>query len=130
MKNLIAFSELLSNLDVEKNEFQRLSDLYYILENLSIQIIDYRRSHNLSQKGLAQKLGITQAMVSKMESGDYNFTVEHLHDIACALGGDFSPCFDLGSATVYDTKVHTIYADGKITANSPVEIQVDDELVS
>ncbi|WP_238524938.1 helix-turn-helix domain-containing protein [Caldicellulosiruptor owensensis] len=46
-----------------------------ILVGIAVKIIQYRIKNNLSQKELAAKLGISQAMESKLESGDYNSTV-------------------------------------------------------
>ena len=45
--------------------------------------------NNLSQKQLAKKLGISQSMVSKLESGEYNPTVEQLWKISKKLGWSF-----------------------------------------
>jgi transcriptional regulator with XRE-family HTH domain len=63
-----------------------LYDIYY---NISKAIFKYRVNENLTQKALATKLGITQAMVSKLESGIYNYTIEQLWKIATKLGFDF-----------------------------------------
>ena len=47
--------------------------LYEIYYQISTALFDYRIKHNLSQKKLAEKLGVTQPMVAKLESGDYNY---------------------------------------------------------
>ena len=60
-----------------------LYDIYY---QISTTIFDYRIKKNLSQMKLAKKLGVTQAMVSKLESGDYNYSVEQLWKISRKLG--------------------------------------------
>jgi len=67
----------------EGGERDELYDIYY---RISTAIFDYRIKYNLSQKKLADKLGVKQAMVSKLESGDYNYTVEQLWKIASKLG--------------------------------------------
>ncbi len=67
--------------DDRKNE--GLYDIYY---RISTAIFDYRIRGNLSQKKLADKLGVTQAMVSKLESGDYNYSVEQLWKVSQKLG--------------------------------------------
>lgn len=61
-------------------------ELYQIYYKISTAIFDYRIKNRLTQKKLADKLGITQAMVSKLESGDYNYTVEQLWKISKKLG--------------------------------------------
>lgn len=63
--------------------------LYEIYYQISTAIFDYRMKHNLSQKKLAEKLGVSQPMVAKLESGDYNYTIEQLWKIANKLGFSF-----------------------------------------
>ena len=75
---------LIDQLDGEKgNEKDTLYDIYY---QISTAIFQYRLKHNLSQTNLAEKLGVTQAMVSKLESGDYNYTIEQLWKVSQKLG--------------------------------------------
>lgn len=66
----------------QEHEKDSLYDIYY---DISTAIFDYRMKHKLSQKQLGERLGVTQAMVSKLESGDYNYTVEQLWRIAQKL---------------------------------------------
>lgn len=76
------------------NELSESTKLELELEKLLIDIackfINYRAQHNLTQKDLAKKLKITQAMISKLESGDYNPTVKMLYDISHKLSWDFN----------------------------------------
>jgi transcriptional regulator with XRE-family HTH domain len=65
-------------------------DLWDIYYKISIALFDYRQEYDLSQKKLAEKLGVTQPMVAKLESGDYNYTVEQLWKIATKLNFKFS----------------------------------------
>ncbi|MDO9534417.1 MAG: helix-turn-helix transcriptional regulator [Bacillota bacterium] len=67
----------------EGNEKDGLYEIYY---QISTAIFKYRLKHNLSQKKLAEKLGVTQAMVSKLESGDYNYTIGQLWKVSQKLG--------------------------------------------
>lgn len=71
--------------DNDKEEYG-LYDIYY---SISTKIFDYRMEKGLSQKQLAEILGITQAMVSKLESGEYNPTVEQLWKVSKKLGWNF-----------------------------------------
>lgn len=66
----------------EACEKDELYDIYY---KISTALFDYRLKYDLSQKKLAEKLGVTQPMVAKLESGDYNYTVEQLWKIASKL---------------------------------------------
>ena len=65
--------------DEPMKERVELYDIYY---EISTKIYDYRISRGWSQKKLAEVLGITQAMVSKLESGEYNYTIEQLWKIS------------------------------------------------
>lgn len=72
--------------DEQTKEGFELDDILY---NISMKIFDYRISKGWTQKLLAEKLGIKQSMVSKLESGEYNPTVEQLWKITKKLGWIF-----------------------------------------
>ena len=63
-----------------------LRKCYDLLNNISKTLVQYRIDHNLSQTGLARLLGVSQAMVSKYESGDYNISLLALAQLADKLG--------------------------------------------
>lgn len=71
------------------DDLKQLFELDDILVDISLKIINYRIDNNLSQKQLAEKLDISQSMVSKLESGEYNPTVEQLWKISKKLGWSF-----------------------------------------
>ena len=68
--------------------------LYEIYYDISTKIFDHRMSKGWSQKKLAEVLGVTQAMVSKLESGEYNYTIELLWKIAKKLGWELNISFE------------------------------------
>lgn len=80
------------------NHKTRLYDLYY---DISTSILHERLKRGLTQKELAAILGVSQVMVSKLESGEYNYTVEQLHKIASCLGMELS--IVLGAPDVHRT---------------------------
>jgi transcriptional regulator with XRE-family HTH domain len=55
---------------------------------ISSVLTDYRVRNGLDQKEFAEKLNVSQPMVSKYESGDYNFTINTLAKIAEQLDLD------------------------------------------
>ena len=65
-------------------------NLIGVMTDISAALINYRADNSLSQKELAEKLECSQAMVSKIESGDYNFTIRKLFDVVNKLGGRVS----------------------------------------
>lgn len=75
--------------ELADDDLKQLFELDDILVDISLKIINYRIGNNLSQKQLAEKLDISQSMVSKLESGEYNPTVEQLWKISKKLGWSF-----------------------------------------
>lgn len=54
--------------------------------DVSTALVEYRRKNSLSQKELAEKLDVGQSMVSKYESGAYNWTIRSLVEVSSRLG--------------------------------------------
>jgi len=80
-------------------------DRYYeMLDSISIAVVDYRVSHGLSQKQLADKLGVSQAMVSKYESGDCNISLKALIELFDKLAISFDIRFGDSSLNQADTR--------------------------
>ncbi len=74
-------------------------NLIGVMTDISAALINYRAENSLSQKELAEKLECSQAMVSKIESGDYNFTIRKLFDVVSKLGGRVSLEIDFKDGT-------------------------------
>lgn len=70
------------------DEMKKQIELEGILVDIASNIINYRIDNGLTQKELADRLSISQAMVSKIEGGDYNPSVEFLFNISKKLGFD------------------------------------------
>ena len=60
-----------------------------VISDISSRIEKERINMGLSQKDFAKYLGVSQGMVSKWESGDYNFTIESIANIFDKLNLDF-----------------------------------------
>mgnify|MGYP004565622079 CR=1 FL=1 len=56
------------------------------LAEIAVQIHRKRAELGLSQKEFAKVIGVSQAMVSKWERGDYNFSVQTLARVFSKLG--------------------------------------------
>lgn len=94
MKNLggnemINYDELVNFEDVDVEEdtsnIDEILEYEEILFEISNCLKNYRKIHNLTQKELAEKLGINQVMISKLERGNYNPTFKQLHKISRKL---------------------------------------------
>lgn len=79
----------------QADSFWQEIEIDNILVDIASQFINYRLDYQLSQKDLARKLGISQSMVSKLESGEYNPSVRMLAEIAQKLGWGFSLKLDV-----------------------------------
>lgn len=63
-------------------EYKVLEPEYEIIK----QIIKSRTEQNMTQKQLAEKIGIKQSNISRLESGNYNPSLDFLKKVAAALG--------------------------------------------
>ena len=72
---------ILKNEDV-RNELKKNEAEYKIIE----EIILARKERNLTQKDLAELVGTKQSNISRLESGNYNPTIDFLNKIASAIG--------------------------------------------
>ena len=91
MRNL-EFSDAYSIVEYYKRQLDKPVENYAgymstkVLDEFSIQLVKYRKEHQLNQSGLAKELGITQPMVSQYESGTSNITVKRLCEICEKIG--------------------------------------------
>ena len=81
--------ELLKNKEVYK-EYKRLEPRYKLIS----QIIGMRNKKGLTQKELAGRLDTKQSAIARLESGNYNPTLEFLQKTAKALGKKFVISFE------------------------------------
>jgi len=73
--------ELLKDTEFAK-EYKRLEPQYAVIS----QMIAIRARKGLTQKELAKRIGTKQSAVARLESGNYNPTLEFLQKTAKALG--------------------------------------------
>lgn len=63
-------------------EYKALEPEYEIIR----QVLKARTEQNITQKELAERVGIKQSNISRLESGSYNPSLEFLQKIAAGLG--------------------------------------------
>jgi predicted transcriptional regulator len=76
-----AKKKILQNGEV-RQELKNNEAEYKIIE----EIITARQEKNLTQKDLAELVGTRQSNISRLESGNYNPTLDFLNKIARAIG--------------------------------------------
>ena len=64
------------------------------LAKISARIERYRIELGMTQQEFAEYMGVSQGMVSKWESREYNFTIRSLNEICQKLDLDFSVSID------------------------------------
>lgn len=78
--------QALKNVDLQPIEPETTTYEYNIFAEISEQIIKARNDVGITQKELAQKSGLTQANISKIENGTSHPTIDSLKKIADGLG--------------------------------------------
>lgn len=76
------------------------------LGRIASEIEMWRLNHNMTQKDFAKFMGVSQVMVSKWESGEYNFSIKTLANIAHRLNCTFDGLFDLGKNDSVSTSLY------------------------
>ena len=74
-------SELMRD-DGFKSEYEKLQPRYEIIS----QIIEARKAQNMTQAELAKLVGTQKSNISRLESGNYNPSLDFLIRIANSLG--------------------------------------------
>ena len=97
-------NEILSSID----EVEREENKFMVA--VAVKLRRLRRALGLTQAEAAEKCGMRQAMISKLESGDYNPSVCSLFRYAVKLGGQFDVTITPQlSATTHVTDVCECY---------------------
>ena len=85
----ISFEEMKSDMLKEeefKIEYEKLKPRYEAIE----QIIRARKEQNITQAELAKRVGTQKSNISRLESGNYNPSLDFLAKIAESLGKEIS----------------------------------------
>ena len=70
-------------------DFRREWNRTALAHAVALKMLTYRTEQGLSQRALAQKLGMTQPQVARMELGEHNPTIDTLARLAQALDVEF-----------------------------------------
>lgn len=84
------------------------------LAKISAMIVKARIDRGMTQKEFAEMLGVSQSMVSKWESEDYNFTVEALAHICEKLGWDMNIELKPHKPNQFGKIAHLLYSNWSI----------------
>ena len=65
-----------------REEYEKLRPRYEIIS----RIIEVRKEQNMTQEQLARKIGTQKSNISRLESGNYNPSLDFLIKVASGLG--------------------------------------------
>jgi len=93
---------------------------YEAQNNIAIAVSEYRYVHKMTQTALAEKLGVSQAMIAKYESGSYNISLKAAFELFDKLGLRFS-------CKIEDEAALTNSVNESFASFAPIEESADDE---
>ncbi len=71
-------------------DFRREWHRTTVARAVALKVLAYRTEHGLSQRGLAQQLGMTQPQLARLEAGEHNPTIDTLARLAQTLDIEFA----------------------------------------
>jgi transcriptional regulator with XRE-family HTH domain len=94
-RNEMKLSDLKTSEEVLAEElrdpaFRREWDRTAVARAVALKVLTYRAEHGLSQRALAQKLGMTQPQLARLEAGEHNPTIDTLARLAQTLDIEFA----------------------------------------
>lgn len=89
MTDMVSFDDVLAR-QLDDDEFRADWERTALARSVADQVIRYRIEHSLSQRALAQVLGVSQAVVGRLEVGEHEPKISTLSRLAQKLGLRFS----------------------------------------
>ncbi|MEA1962826.1 MAG: helix-turn-helix transcriptional regulator [Patescibacteria group bacterium] len=89
---LINFSKIIEE-EMKDPKFRKGVELEMKKLEMSLAIINLRKKKKISQAKLAEKIGMKQSAVGRIEAGKQNLTIETLQKIAFALNKELVVSF-------------------------------------
>jgi predicted transcriptional regulator len=87
---LKTFEEILEEQFAADPEFREEWERLVLARQVANELIRFRSMNNLSQRGLARLLGVSQPRVAELESGEKNPTIETLVQLSRATSLEFA----------------------------------------
>ena len=87
---IVSFEQLLAEEKLADPEFAAEWQRTAPSREFAVALMRYRAEHDLSQRGLAKELGVSQPRVAKLESGEHNPSVDSIINVARRLGIEFA----------------------------------------
>lgn len=91
-----SFDEVLAEERRADPEFWAEWQRFAPARRFAVALLRYRDEHEMSQRALAERLGVSQPRVAKLESGEHNPDVDTIINAVRCLGIEF--CLDVAPA--------------------------------
>src|SRR3990170_5751415 len=88
-KNRLVSSDAALKEQLRNPEFRREWERTAVARVVAMRLLMYRQAHRLSQSALAEKLGMKQPAIARLEAGDHTPRLETLMLLSRTLGIEF-----------------------------------------
>ena len=85
------------------------------LDEFSLQLVNYRKKHQLNQSELAREIGVTQPMISQYESGTNNITIKRLCEICEKIGVRVRLSYEAADSQIPKEFYDPYFCDSEVT---------------
>jgi transcriptional regulator with XRE-family HTH domain len=86
----VSFEQLLAEEQLRDPEFRAEWQRTAPARELAVALLRYRAENDLSQRALAEVLGVSQPRVAKLEAGEHNPSVDTIINVVRRLGIEFA----------------------------------------
>lgn len=100
MSDMIPFDQEIEQARASDPDFRRRWDECELGRSVAGALVRYRGEHDLTQQALAERLGVHQSNVARLESGERNPTLRELARITAATGLTFRLTVDGGNVAL------------------------------
>ena len=107
-----------------------------IMSDIASGITEYQMNHSLDQKQMAELLGVSQPMISKYESGSYNYTIKSLCKLAEQMNFEINLQFkntqelpQMITSTSSEWKINPTVSLKKLAKGSSIRYKKMDEIL-
>jgi transcriptional regulator with XRE-family HTH domain len=122
-----SFKEDLEN-NLRDPEFAKRFGAARAKSNFAITLSETRRSLNLTQKELANKLGVSQSYIAKLEGGEANPTLDRIGSLLAILGLSLTTGTTALSPKTNNLSLITIWSRDDMTIHSGDDILRESEI--
>ena len=88
--------------ELQDPEFRAEWERTALARAVALAVVRYRGDHGLSQRNLAERLGMKQPQVARLELGEVNPSMETLMRVSAQLGIEFTIDVRPAGTTVYN----------------------------